>query len=260
MTPAAASSSALPTAAAAPTAFTAVPKTRLSAAVVQQVQALIRDGTLQEGQRLPAERELAATLGVSRMSVREALRLLEVMGHLHTDAGRGTFVCRLPEPAPRPASRAGLDLLEDGALFDQLATVREAIEPKIAALAARHATESEVARLYDLHAAVARQIEAGDLAAFTRADLALHNAIADAARNRIFSHILDDLQGLLLEMRQISVADLSSPRARAAHREHAAVVDAIARHDEDGAARTMVAHFVAQRRAYTRVAASRPRK
>jgi GntR family transcriptional repressor for pyruvate dehydrogenase complex len=120
-------------------ALTAVTKTRVSGAVVQQLQGLIRDGVLTTGERLPGERELAARLRVSRMSVREALRLLEVMGQIRTDAGRGTFVVDAPPPVPRPVPRERLDLLEDDTLFEQLAIVREAIEPRVAALAARHA-------------------------------------------------------------------------------------------------------------------------
>lgn len=230
--------------------FTTISKTRVSAGVVQQIQSLIENGTFTVGQRLPGERDLSTLIGVSRMSVREALRLLEVMGVIRTDAGRGTFVCAPPEPVPH-VTRERLDLLEDEALFEQLATVREAIEPRIAALAARHATPEEIDTLYRRHAQVEDAIRAADLAAFTRADLALHNAITDVARNRIFSHIMGDLQGVLLAMRQISVADLSSPRARAAHKEHHAILDAIAAHDESRASRTMLAHFTAQRRAYS---------
>src|SRR5688572_30455272 len=66
----------------------AVRKTRVSATVVQQIQSLIHSGELRRGQQLPSERGLTEMLGVSRPSVREALRLLEVMGYIRSDAGR----------------------------------------------------------------------------------------------------------------------------------------------------------------------------
>jgi len=238
-------------------AFTTIRKARVSAAVVQQIEQLVRDGVLRGGERLPSERELASRLGVSRPAVREALRLLEVMGYLRTEAGRGTFVCApLPSAAARPL-REQLDLLEDDTLFEQLMVVREAIEPAIAMLAARHATEEDVRTLRRAHAEVGRQVVAGDLAAFTRADLALHNAITEVARNRVFRHIIAGLQDLLLAMRQLSMVDLAAPRAREAQREHLAIIEAIARHDEAGAARAMLEHFAQQRRAYLAHASGR---
>lgn len=238
--------------------FTIVAKRRVSAEVVQQIQARIRDGALRPGEQLPSERELAARLGVSRMSVREGLRLLEVMGYLRTDAGRGTFVAPQPEPVGGRVTRERLDLLEDETLFEQLAVVREAIEPRLAALAARLATPEDLARLWERHAEVGRHAEARDLAAFTRADLALHNAIADVARNRVFRHIIDDLQELLLEMRQISIADLAPNRLGDTQCEHQCILEAIAAGDEAAATQAMLDHFAAQRRAYQVARQRRP--
>src|SRR5256885_12397290 len=90
-------------------ALTQVTKTRVSTGVAQQLQALIQQGRLAVGAKLPSERELSDLLGVSRPAVREALRLLEVMGYLRTDAGRGTFVRAASPQAPPHASREHLD-------------------------------------------------------------------------------------------------------------------------------------------------------
>lgn len=230
--------------------LTAVSKVRASTEVVRQVRAHIEDGTFQEGHRLPAERELADRLGVSRPVVREALRLLEVMGYIRTDAGRGTFVSRPLEPVQPRARREHLDLLEDQTLFEQLMAVRQAIEPPIARLAAERATAVAITRLRELHAEGEALALAGDIAAFTRADLAFHNALADAAGNRVFREIVDHLQDLLLAMRQISLADLSQPRARMTLHEHGRILEATARADGDEAYRAMLDHFGAQSQAY----------
>jgi GntR family transcriptional repressor for pyruvate dehydrogenase complex len=210
----------------------------------------MHDGRLAVGERLPAERELSDLLGVSRPAVREALRLLEVMGYLRTDAGRGTFVCATTPLGPPRASREHLDLFEDEQLFEELTVVRETVEPRLAGLAAQYASASDAKELRRLHSDVGTHVLAGDLAAFTRADLALHNRIADVARNRIFRQLVEDIQDLLLEMRQLSAAELWVARARVTQREHLAVIDAIARHDQAGAERAMLEHFAGQRHAY----------
>ncbi len=231
-------------------ALTQVRKTRVSTGVAQQLQALMHQGRLAIGERLPSERELSDLLGVSRPAVREALRLLEVMGYLRTDAGRGTFVCSITPAAPPRASLEQLDLFEDERLFEELTVVRETVEPRLAALAAQHASDADVMELRRLHSEVGVHVLAADLAAFTRADLALHNGIADVARNRIFRQLFEDIQVLLLEMRQLSAAALWVSRARVTQREHLAIIDAVARHDEAGASRAMLDHFDGQRHAY----------
>jgi GntR family transcriptional repressor for pyruvate dehydrogenase complex len=234
-------------------ALTTVTKTRVSTDVAQQLRKLIEQDTLQVGHKLPSERELVNLLGVSRPVVREALRLMEVMGYLRTDAGRGTFVAARTPPHTSPAAGERLALFADDRLVDELAVVRETIEPRLAALAAEVATEDDVRELRRLQAEADATLEAGDLAAFVRADLALHNGIAQVANNRVFRRMLDDIQDLLLEMRQLTTAELRATRTRKAHLEHRAIVDAIARHDPPAAGRAMLAHFEAQRRAYARL-------
>src|SRR5262252_5545741 len=93
--------------------LTQVRKTRVSTGVAQQLQVLMQQGRLAVGEKLPSERELSDLLGVSRPAVREALRLLEVMGYLQTEAGRGTFVCATTALDSPRTSRERLDLFED---------------------------------------------------------------------------------------------------------------------------------------------------
>src|SRR5207237_4047528 len=113
-----------------------VRKTRVSTGVAQQLQALMHQGRLAVGERLPAERELSELLGVSRPAVREALRLLEVMGYLRTDAGRGTFVCATTPLGPARSARAHLDLFADERLLEELTVVSATVEPRMDDLAA----------------------------------------------------------------------------------------------------------------------------
>ncbi len=155
--------------------------------------------------------------------------------------------------------RESFDLFADSRLVEELAVVRETIEPRLAALAAQVATEDDVRTLQRLQAEADNHLATGDLAAFVRSDLALHNGIGAVANNRIFRRMLDDIQDLLLEMRQLTTVELRAPRSRRAQMEHKRIVDAIARHDAPAAARAMMAHFEGQRRAYVQLATRQPR-
>ena len=103
--------------------------------IVSRLLDLIQQRHLGPGDRLPAERELAATMGVSRSSLREALRALTVLGVTEMRHGTGTYVSSLePDLLVRPLSFV-LSLSDGG--FDQLFEARKVVEPAIAALAGR---------------------------------------------------------------------------------------------------------------------------
>ena len=112
--------------------------------IVSRLLDLIQQRHLGPGDRLPAERELAATMGVSRSSLREALRALTVLGVCEMRHGTGTYVSSLePDLLVRPLSFV-LSLSDGG--FDQLFEARKVVEPAIAALAADRADDAALAR------------------------------------------------------------------------------------------------------------------
>src|SRR2546430_10638856 len=122
-----------------------VRKTRIYEEVASQIQRLITDGRLRPGDHLPPERELAERFGVSRTSVRDAIRVLELMGLLEPRQGEGTVVRDLsPDSLVSPLASL---LVRNRTLLADLLDVRKMIEPALAARAPAHASGDDLARL-----------------------------------------------------------------------------------------------------------------
>ncbi|MDQ8030895.1 GntR family transcriptional regulator [Bordetella genomosp. 1] len=162
-------------------AFQAVASTRLYRIIADQIAGRIRAGDFPAGGRLPAERELAEQLQVSRASVREALIALEIEGYVEVRVGTGVFVC-----APRadgqyaaaaaPAPAAGATESTDIGPFDLLET-RLLMEPECAALAAQKASAAQIAAIRAAHEAMSLTDGPAEH------DRAFHSAIGNACGN-----------------------------------------------------------------------------
>jgi len=213
--------------------------------IVTRLLDLIQQRHLGPGDRLPAERELAATMGVSRSSLREALRALTVLGVTEMRHGTGTYVSSLePDLLVRPLSFV-LSLSDGG--FDQLFEARKVVEPAIAALAASRIDEAALDRLDALTMRAGAVID--DAEAFLMADLELHDAIRQAAGNAILGRFMDSIQAL-------GVASRKATGSRRAVREqslndHEAIVRALRGHDAEAAADAMHRHLENVERAGT---------
>src|SRR5260370_41822643 len=122
-----------------------VRKTKVYEKIAHQIQRLIRDGLLKPGDMCPPERELADMFQVSRSSLRDAIRALELMGLVEARQGKGTVV-RAPsaEALINPLSTM---LLQQRELVHELLEFREMIEPALAAHAASNASPEDLARL-----------------------------------------------------------------------------------------------------------------
>ncbi|MCC2336195.1 FadR/GntR family transcriptional regulator [Cellulomonas wangsupingiae] len=210
--------------------------------VVEDVQRLILEGGLQPGDRLPAEKELAAELGVSRGSLREGVRALVVLGILEARHGDGTYVTDL-DPATLLAPLAFLaDLPGD---HGPLHAVRATLETQAAGLAALHMTDGQVARARaaldeTARALVAPLPDAGLLAA---ADLAFHRAVADGSGNAVLAALLDALAGG--HARRRTWDELHELAGSRTFEDHEAVLAAITARDPDRARLRMAMHMVA---------------
>jgi len=122
----------------------AVETTRLYRQIADQIVGLIDSGEFPAGSRLPPERELAALLGVSRTSVREAIIALEISGRVEVRVGTGIFVTRPPaHTAPAPRAEVG----DSGVGPFELLAARAVIEGETAALAAKHARKADLVAL-----------------------------------------------------------------------------------------------------------------
>jgi GntR family transcriptional repressor for pyruvate dehydrogenase complex len=195
--------------------FEAVKKTKVYEKVVQQIHAMIRDGLLNAGDRLPPERELAETFQVSRSSLRDALRALEVMGLVQARQGEGTTVRDLT--AASLVSPLSAVLSGKRELVSELLDLRRMIEPPLAARAAKHAAAEDLSRLEDILRRQKERIDRGELA--IEEDSEFHYAIARAAKNSVVLKVLDLFMDLLRESRERSLqVEGRTQRSFAGHR------------------------------------------
>jgi len=230
----------------------AVESQRLYRQIAEQLRGLIGGGEFASGARLPAERDLARQLGVSRPSVREALIALEVEGWVEVRVGSGVYVRPQPHPNAHGKSNGhSAGLAEWGPL--ELMRARELVEGEVAALAAKHARKAQVTAMSDALARMQSDAQAGIVP--REGDEAFHDAIAGACGNEVLRDTVvgywDARSGPLFER----MSDyFETPAAwTAAITEHEAVLDAIRAHDAASARAAMHHHL---RRAYTRFSAS----
>lgn len=214
-----------------------VRKTRVYEEVAAQIQRLINDGRLQPGDHLPPERELAERLGVSRTSVRDAIRVLELMGLLEPRQGEGTVVRDLsPDSLVSPLASL---LVRNRTLLADLWDVRKLIEPGVAARAAAHATPDDVSSLEAIFNRQREKVRQGQLA--IDEDSEFHYAIATAASNKVILRVLDVLMDLLRESRERSLQ--VTGRLERSLDGHRRILEAIGRRDAAAAEAAMHQHL-----------------
>ena len=217
--------------------LTTVEPTRLYRQIAQQIATLIDEGEYAPGDRLPAERELAAALGVSRTSVREAIICLELAGRVDVRVGTGIFVCPRKPGAALPATAD-----DPPGPFDLLAA-RQIIEGEIAALAARTIKRAEIESLRESMA----RMRASDADQVPRdnADRDFHVAIAQATGNGALRAVVNRLWDARSHPLWTRIeAHFHTPALRARTLEdHAAIVAALEAHDADAARIAMHKHL-----------------
>ena len=214
-----------------------VRKTRVYEDIVSQIQRLIAEGRLCPGDQLPPERELAEIFRVSRTSVRDALRVLEMMGLIESRHGDGTYVKEITIDT-LVAPLASILTAKKG-LLAELLDARKIFEPQVARYAAERASPEDIARLEEIVRRQAEQVAAGCTA--IQEDSAFHYALAVAARNQVILRMVDVIMDLLQECREQALQGEDRPlRSLAAHRR---ILEAVRRHDGAAAAAAMLCHI-----------------
>lgn len=218
-------------------------KTRLYEDVVQQIVGKIENGTLKAGDRLPTERDLVVQLGVSRTSVREALRALELMGMIESRVKEGTFVkdVNLDVAMLKFANRGALD----GKRILEMYQVRAQLEVLSIRLAAQNRTEKHLDVLRK--AVLAMQDENGRGKRGLTADKHFHRTVAEAAGNGVLTGMLSMFSDLLTSS---IAASNSHANVNVLVREHQEMYEAIENRDEKLAERLIRKHIG---RAYDRM-------
>jgi len=223
--------------------LTNIKQQKVYSQIVEQFIDFIESGKFKPRMKLPPERELVRTLGVSRASLREALMALEMMGILETISGEGRFISDKPHVPFRKF------LPNIGESPFTILQARKTIEPGVAALAAKQRNESAIQKIE----AILRQVELdhsreqilGDV--FSEGDRMFHLEVARASANAIlisFQEVIFSLmsQDLWLAlMRHTSLA--THGRWLEAQREHRGIFEAICSGDSKEAASRMMAHL-----------------
>lgn len=214
---------------------------RISELIVEQIRRLILDGRLARGERLPSERELAERFRVSRVTVRDALRILEAQGLLEIRVGAsgGAFVT-VPTFAVVGEGIATM-LLMSSVAPDEVAEARVLMELGTVALAVQRATEEDIRRLRDVCERSEAALAAGDY------DVALssefHALLAVAAHNGAVQMMTESFRGPL-SMHAARAREPAEQAHASSVAEHVAIVDAIEARDLTRARTVMAEHLL----------------
>jgi GntR family transcriptional regulator, transcriptional repressor for pyruvate dehydrogenase complex len=214
-----------------------IKRTRIPEEVADRIRVLILDGTFPADLPLPAERLLAERFGVSRGSIRDALRILEMIGLLETRHGQGTFPRELTVDRLVAPLASVMSYRQD--LREELLDVRRMFEPAVARAAALRASEQDFVDLQRLLDAQRHKLKSGRSAIVE--DSAFHAILARSTRNRVIVSIMAILNDLLVESRAQSLRQKGRPQRSMDG--HEAVVAALRRRDPEGAAQAMYNHI-----------------
>jgi GntR family transcriptional repressor for pyruvate dehydrogenase complex len=203
---------------------------------VNAIKEYIMDGDLKSGQKLPTETEMAKRIGVSKFSMREALRVLEAQGLIEITQGRRT---RVSGPSAKPSTemlsmamrRAKSSLLD-------LVEARESLEVAIVRLAALRADISHLDTMRKTIEDIDRN--RGDLEICVQKDLEFHNALVRATGNIVFEWMLSPLAELLRESRRKTILNAGVDRVLDGHRN---ILEAVADRNPDKAGDCMRTHL-----------------
>ncbi|MEX1018878.1 MAG: FadR/GntR family transcriptional regulator, partial [Litorilinea sp.] len=212
-------------------------KSAIAEAIVESLLSLIRERELRPGDKLPAERELAAMMQVSRPSLREALRALAIMNVIEIRQGDGTYVSSL-KPELLMSHLDFVFSLTDSA-FLELFQARKVLEPGIVAMAAERVTDAEIVALEEcVHRSIAL---VDDHPAFLEADVEMHELIAKAAKNSILAQFMASISQLGKVSRRRTVALPGVTRQSV--QDHTAIVEALKQRDPAAARAAMLHHL-----------------
>ncbi|MFC7304405.1 FadR/GntR family transcriptional regulator [Streptomyces monticola] len=210
-----------------------VARPRLHERVLERVRAYAADAGLRTGDRLPAERELAQRLGVSRASVKQAMVILEVQGLVEARHGGGVYLRRDTLDA-EPVEQ----LVRRRRLLPDVLDAREALETKLAELAAARRSDEDLAALERALDTMRTEIAGGGHG--VEGDRLFHAAVTAAARSALLAEFMREISGQVTESRTESLRQPGRPERSLG--QHRAILDAIRAADPEAASAAMRAH------------------
>jgi GntR family transcriptional repressor for pyruvate dehydrogenase complex len=205
--------------------------------LVLRFRQLLSDGVLKPGARLPSERELATKFGVARSSLRQALKVLEVMGVITQRVGDGSYL-NTDASSVLSVPMDFLFLLDDTSV-QELVEMRLIVEPALAARAAERATSADIALMKQAIAEF--ESSAGDRVKLVSADLLFHRRIFQASGNRLSGRVFHMIHRAMLNMMMVTsrMVDLGHTL-----RFHTDILEAIEQREPRRAAKLMTEHLI----------------
>jgi GntR family transcriptional repressor for pyruvate dehydrogenase complex len=209
-------------------------RSRLYEDVGERLGEFVRESRMAPGDQFPAERELATRLRVSRTSVRQSFVVLQALGFIDVRHGEGVFLRRT-----RGFGESLTKLLERRRRLPDVLEAREALEVKLAELAAARRSDDDLAAMRAALAKMRKEIQASGIG--TGGDSDFHHAIALAARNEVLLHLIDAMAEVIDESRVESLSEPGRPpRSLNAHQ---AILACIEAGSPDGAGDAMRKHL-----------------
>ena len=218
--------------------FTPVRQARASGEIVSQIERAIFDGELTPGDRLQSERELAEQFSVSRITVRDALRVLEARGLIRVKVGAtgGAFVAE--SNADHVAESISTMILLKHMTLSELAEARTVVETATAELAAQRADEAAIRRLGEMVERGRRVVR--EQLPHTEASMDFHVALAEASKNELLSATVRAYRDFLVQ----TLHDMRDVRsARVTQKAHEEILEAIRAHDGEATRKLMLEHL-----------------
>ncbi|MBE0584824.1 MAG: FadR family transcriptional regulator [Desulfofustis sp.] len=218
--------------------LTPISRKRLSESAINQIKDFIIQNGLGPGAKLPSERELCKQLQISRASIREAIRILEIMGLVEVMPGKGIFVKDLTGDLFVPLPTWVSDYRDT---IHKHFEARLILEPEIAALAARRATAADIEKIRQ-NIALQGSLPESEMAAIIQADIDFHCLIAEAAKNETLLMLLNSIARMSFHGWKAALRTKS--RNTTAVQEHLDLVAKLVAHDEAGARTMMREHML----------------
>lgn len=230
-----------------------IEKKKLPEKVIDEIRHLLESGQLKIGDKLPNQNILALELGVSRTSLREGMRMLDLLGVIEQRPGYGTVIRRMI-PELHTEGR-DLALLSDADATFELLEAREIIECGAIRLAAVKATESQIERLFELVKKMSQHLKEDNDQAYRKLDYAFHEFIATAAGNRFLQEPANALSKYVQQF--IDENTLLLPGSlKDSQQYHQSMCEAIAERNPDRAEKEMRRHIQTIVTSYKRYQAS----
>lgn len=213
-------------------------KGNLSVLVAEQIKQLIQQKKYKPGDQIPNETKLTELFGVSRPTIREAMKMLASQNFIEVILGKGTFVAKSPGVIDDPL---GLTFINDKDLLYYLIEARQIIEPEVARLAAIRVTKEEITVLEEILKKMTEIMKQKDSNEWLQIELEFHNSISLTTRNPVISRILPIINEAI--SKTIELAPGSNYDHKNATSEHYKIFEAISQKDPEKSFTTMSKHI-----------------